>query len=215
MTVITSHFDVFWSGIVITLKLVAISASCSLLAGILLAGLRISPVPSFRKAGTIYVEIVRNTPLTIVFFFSAFVLPQLGVSLSYFTFAAIALTVYYAAFNCEAIRAGFNAVPFGQAEAARAIGLGFFGSLKEIVLPQAIRNVIPPLVNVFISLIKSTAVASAFGVAELLTMMEHLVNTESDAVLPIMATTAALYLAITLPAGVISRALERKVVIHK
>lgn len=140
-----------------------------------------------------------------------FVLPQLGVRFSYFTFAIIALSVYYTAFFAEALRSGFNSVAVGQSEAARAIGLTFLGTLRLIVLPQALRTVIPPLINVVIALIKSTAIASAFGVPELLTQMEHLANAESNAVLTILAATACLYLVVTIPAGLLAARIEKKV----
>lgn len=215
MATVIAHLDVFWAGLRMTLALIAISSVLSLAAGTVLAAIRVSPVPLLRHFGEAYVEIARNTPLTIIFFFSAFVLPQLGASLSYFTYAVIALTVYYAAFFCEAIRSGLNIVPRGQAEAARSIGLGFFGVLRYVILPQAFRTVIPPLINVLIALIKSTAVASAFGVAELLTMMEQLVTTESDAVIAIMVATALFYLMLTLPAAAAASVLERRLRVER
>lgn len=215
MNAVLSNLNVFVEGLLLTLALTLISTVISLGGGILVAAARVSPVPALRTAGAIYVEVVRNTPLTIVFFFAAFVLPQLGVQLSYFTFAVIALSVYYVAFFCEAVRSGINAVHIGQAEAARAIGLSFISSLREVVLPQALRTTVPPLINVFIALIKSTAVASAFGVAELLTAGEHLANSESNAVLWVLGATALFYLSLTIPAGWFASYLERRVGFNK
>jgi glutamate transport system permease protein len=215
MHAVLSNLNEFLVGLRVTLLLTVLSGCIALTGGVLLAAARVSPVPILRYAATAYVEVVRNMPLTIVFFFVAFVLPQLGVRFSYFTFAVIALSVYYIAFFCEAVRSGINSVGVGQAEAARSIGLPFLDSLREIVLPQALRTVIPPLINVFIALIKSTAVASAFGVAELLTTGEHLANAESNAVLWILAATACFYLILTIPAGLFSAYLERKVAFNK
>ena len=155
----------------------------ALLLGTLLAAMRVSPVPTLRAAGATYVEIVRNTPLTLVFFFAVFVLPQLDIRLSFFVFAVIAVTVYHAAFFCEAVRSGINAVGVGQAEAARSIGLTFTQSLRLVVLPQAFRTVIPPLINVVIALTKNTSIAAAFGVAELTAVTTRLANANSDAVI--------------------------------
>ena len=114
-----------------------------------------SPVPTLSAAGATYVELVRNTPLTLVFFFAVFVLPQVDIILPFFVFAVMALTIYHAAFFCEAVPLSINAVGVGQAEAARSIGLTFGQTLQLVVLPQAIRTVIPPLINVVIALIKN------------------------------------------------------------
>ena len=128
--------------------------------------MRVSPVLTLRAAGTTYVELVRNTPLTLVFFFVVFVLPQVDVP-AVLRLRGGAVTIYHAAFFCEAVRSGINAVGVGQAEAARSIGLTFGQSLQLVVLPQAIRTVIPPLINVVIALIKNSSIAAAFAVIEL------------------------------------------------
>jgi glutamate transport system permease protein len=210
MEAVVDNLDVFLLGVRTTLALAFLSGFLALLLGLVLATMRVSPVPIFRAAGATYVEVFRNTPSTILFFFAAFVLPQLGVHFSYFTFAVIALAVYYAAFFCEAVRSGINSVALGQTEAARAIGLTFGASMRVVVLPQALRSTIPLLINVFIALVKSTAVASAFGVNELLAGMQNLVTAEGQAVFAILIATAAFYLAITIPAGLLSTHLERR-----
>lgn len=215
METVLGNLDVFLQGVRTTLILALVSGLLALALGILLAALRVSPVPLFRRVGATYVEIFRNTPSTILFFFAAFVLPQLGVRFSYFTFAVIALTFYYAAFFCEAVRSGINSVAIGQAEAARSIGLTFTASLRIVVLPQALRSSIPLLINVFIALVKSTAVASAFGVNELLANMQNLVTAEGQAVFAILLATAAFYLAITIPAGLLAGHLERRLVFER
>jgi glutamate transport system permease protein len=211
MPVLLDNIDVFFAGFVTTLYLAAASIAVALPTGTVIAAMRVSPVPGARVAAVIYVEILRNTPITVVFFFSAFVLPQLGVQLPYFTFAVLALITYYTAFFCEAVRAGINSVPVGQAEAARAIGLSSVQVLSEIILPQALRAAVPPIVNVVIALVKSTAIASAFGVAEALSTMEQLANRESTAVISVLVATAILYLAITIPLGLLAGRIESKV----
>jgi glutamate transport system permease protein len=159
--------------------------------------------------------VVRNTPLTVVFFFAVFVLPQLDIRLSFFVFAVIAVTVYHAAFFCEAVRSGINAVGVGQAEAARAIGLTFTQSLRLVVLPQAFRTVVPPLINVVIALTKNTSIAAAFGVFELTAATTRLANANSNAVLAIFCGSAACYLALTLPSGFLAGRLERRVAVAR
>jgi glutamate transport system permease protein len=212
---VIDNLDAFREGFVTTLALTVVSSVLALLLGTLLAAMRVSPVPTLRAAGATYVELVRNTPLTVVFFFVVFVLPQLDILLPYFTFAVIALTVYHAAFFCEAVRSGINAVGVGQAEAARSIGLTFGQSLRLVVLPQAFRTVIPPLINVVIALIKNSSIAAAFGVIELTATGTRLANANGDAVLAILAGVAVCYLILTLPSGWLAGRLERRVAVAR
>ena len=211
MDAITGNLDLYWQGFLTTVELAALSSALALVLGTVLAAMRSSPAPPLRAAGTAYVEIVRNTPLTVVFFFVVFVLPQVDIGLSFFVFAVVALTVYHAAFFCEAVRSGINAVSAGQAEAARSIGLTFGQSLRLVVLPQAFRMVIPPLINVVIALTKNTSIAAAFGTAELTAVGTRLANANADAVIPLLVGIAVCYLVITLPAGWLAGALERRV----
>ena len=150
-----------------TIELFVLSSIASLVLGTVLAAMRVSPVPVLRVFGAGYVNVVRNTPLTLIFFFFAFAYPRLEIlDLSFFARACAALTVYTSAFVCETVRAGISTVPPGQAEAARALGLGFGQSLSLIILPQAVRAVVPPLTSVQIALIKNTTVAAGFSVIE-------------------------------------------------
>jgi glutamate transport system permease protein len=212
---VLDNLDAYREGFVTTLELSVLSSVLALALGTLLAAMRVSPVPSLRAAGAAYVELVRNTPLTVVFFFVVFVLPQLDILLPYFAFAVIALTVYHAAFFCEAVRSGINAVGVGQAEAARSIGLTFGQSLRLVVLPQAFRTVIPPLINVVIALIKNSSIAAAFGVVELTAMGTRLANANGDAVIAILAGVGVCYLVLTLPSGWLAGLLERRVAVAR
>ena len=215
MDAVLDNLDTFRQGFVTTLALTVVSTVLALALGTLLAAMRVSPVPTLRAAGTTYVEVVRNTPLTVVFFFAVFVLPQLDILLSFFTFAVIAVSVYHAAFFCEAVRSGINSVGVGQAEAARSIGLTFTQSLRLVVLPQAFRTVVPPLINVVIALTKNTSIAAAFGVVELTAITTRLANGNSDAVLAIFGGSAVCYLALTLTSGFLAGRLERRVAVMR
>lgn len=215
MSAVWENLDILWSGFRITLVLTLVSSALAMMVGTALAAMRVSPVPVLRAVGAGYVETVRNVPAIVVFFFVLFGLPQVGVQLSFMTSAVTAMTVYYASFFCEAVRSGINAVQVGQAEAARSLGLTFGSSLRLVVLPQALRSAIPPLINVVIALTKSSAIASAFGVAELLNVMQRLANSESNAVIPILIATGLMYLAITIPAGLLAGHVERKVAIAR
>jgi glutamate transport system permease protein len=212
---VLDNLDAYREGFVTTLELSVLSSALALVLGTLLAAMRVSPVPTLRAAGATYVELVRNTPLTVVFFFVVFVLPQLDILLPYFAFAVIALTVYHAAFFCEAVRSGINAVGVGQAEAARSIGLTFGQSLQLVILPQAFRTVIPPLINVVIALIKNSSIAAAFGVVELTATGTRLANANGDAVIAILVGVAVCYLVLTLPSGWLAGRLERRVAVAR
>ena len=213
MDAVLDNLDTFRQGFLTTLALTVVSTVLALALGTLLAAMRVSPVPTLRAAGAAYVELVRNTPLTLVFFFVVFVLPQVDIILPFFVFAVIALTIYHAAFFCEAVRSGINAVGVGQAEAARSIGLTFGQSLQLVVLPQAIRTVIPPLINVVIALIKNSSIAAAFAVVELTAIGTRLANANGDAVIPILAGVAVCYLVLTLPSWWLAGRLERRVAV--
>lgn len=167
MNVLLDNIGLFGRAFLNTIELFVISATGSLIGGLLLAGMRVSPVPVLRSFGAVYVNTVRNTPLTLVFFFFAFAYPRLEIlDLSFFTRACAALVVYTSAFVCEVVRSGINTVPVGQAEASRALGFTFTQTLGSIILPQAVRSVIPPLTSIEIALLKNTTIAAGFSVAE-------------------------------------------------
>lgn len=167
MNVLLDNLDLYGPFFLTTIELFAWSAVGSLIFGTILAMLRVSPVLAFRATGTTYVTLVRNTPLTLVFAFFVFAYPLLDiVKLNFFTAAIVSLTVYTSAFICEVVRSGINTVPVGQAEAGRALGLTFGQLLGQIVLPQAMRSVAPPLISTLIALLKNTTVAAGFAVAE-------------------------------------------------
>lgn len=215
MNVVFDNFGLFWLGFVSTLHLLIVSGLGALILGTAVASLRVSPFGSFRALAAIYTEVLRNTPLTLVFFFCTFVLPKIGVILDFQFAAIVALTVYTAPFIAEALRSGINGVPVGQAEAARSIGLRFDQVLILIVLPQAFRMVIPPLMNVFIALTKNTSVAGGFFVFELFSVGKRLANAHGSAVIPILLGVACFYLLITVPLGQLSHRLEAKVALAR
>ncbi len=189
MEAVFDDLDAYFKAFGYTLFLFLVAGVLSTLLGTLLAAFRVSPVSVLRLAGTVYVNLVRNTPLVIVFGLFTFMAPYLGIHFrwvdvhigtfdftSFFSVAVVSLSLYTAAFVCEAIRSGINAVPLGQAEAARAIGLPFTGVMRQVVLPQAFRASVPPLASVQIALIKNTSVAYVFGVAEAVSRMRITTN---------------------------------------
>ncbi|MFI6084669.1 amino acid ABC transporter permease [Streptomyces sp. NPDC051217] len=209
----------FW----VTVQLAVFSGIGSLILGTILAAMRVSPVPLMRGFGTVYVNVVRNIPLTVIIVFSSLGLADIfGITLGAaddfdalsFRLAILGLTVYTAAFVCEAIRSGINTVPVGQAEAARAIGLNFTQVLWLIVLPQAFRSVIGPLTNVLIALTKNTTVAAAIGVAEAALLMKEMIENESQLIL-ISAIFAFGFVVLTLPTGLILGWVAKRVAVKR
>jgi glutamate transport system permease protein len=212
---VIDNLPTYFEGFRMTVLLLVASGISALVLGTVIAAMRISPVSSLRAFATVYTELVRNTPLTLVLFFCAIVLPYLGSNLEYEVAAIVGLSVYTSPFIAEALRSGINGVPVGQAEAARSVGLGFGQTVGIIVLPQAFRMTIPPLINVFIALTKNTSVAGAFFVFELFAAGQELANANGDAVIAILLGVATLYLLITIPLGVIAARLERKWVVQR
>lgn len=211
--------ELFGSGVWGTVKLFTVALVGSLVLGTILAAMRVSPTPVLRIAASTYINVVRNTPLTLVMFFCAFGLPFLDIrfgsssSFNSFVYATIALTAYTACFVAETLKAGIATIPVGQAEAARAIGLTFNQTLSEVILPQAFRTVIPPLGSVVIAMLKNTSIASAFNNRELISAMRNAIELRGDLVIPMLFGTAVAYLVLALILGRIFSYLERKLVI--
>lgn len=176
MDEVWSNFDLVLRAFWLTLQLFLISGVVSLVVGTVLAAFRVGPVGVLRWAVAVYVALVRNTPLLMIFVFVFFALPVLGVDFAFLTKGVIALSFYTSTFVCEAVRSGINSVPLGQAEAARSIGLTFTGTMREVVLPQAFRATVPPLTSVLIALAKNTSVAAVFGLLEATARMRFFVN---------------------------------------
>ena len=212
MGAVTENLDLYWSGFLRSLGICLWGLVGSLILGTIIATFRVSPVAPLRALGTAWVTLIRNCPLTVVLFFFAFGFPEIGINGNYYGFGLAALIVYTSAFVCEALRAGINSVPAGQAEAARAIGLPFSMTLSQIILPQAFRTSIPPVGSVLIAMFKNSAVVGAFGVGrDLFNVGESLTSAQGYPVLPVLTGVALGYLAITLPAGALLAFLERKV----
>lgn len=213
MDAVTENIEFFIEGFLGTLGLLVYSGIGALILGIIIGAMRISPVASLRVFATAVTELFRNIPLTLILFFCANVLPYLEVNPGYFPLAVIGLTFYTAPFVAEAIRSGINGVPVGQAEAARSVGLDFGQTLSYVVMPQAIRMVIPPLINVFIALTKNTSVAGGFFVVELFWVAKTVANLRGDQVIMVLLAVATLYLLVTVTLGLIAARVEKKVMV--
>lgn len=214
MSFVADNFPLLRDAFLTTLSLAVLSGICALVLGTLLTAMRVSPVAPLRGAATFYVEVFRNTPLTVVFFFLAFGIVEIDLQFpSRFITAVAALSLYTAPFVSEALRSGINSVPAGQAEAARALGLDFRQTLGTIVLPQAFRTVVPPLGNVWIALAKNTSIAAGFAVTDLAAALQRLANENADQLLTVFLAVVVAYLVITLPSAWLIGVVERRTAI--
>ncbi|WP_432534535.1 amino acid ABC transporter permease [Kineococcus arenarius] len=216
MQPVIDNIDLYWSGFLRNLAIAAWGAVGSLVWGTVLAVFRVSPVPVLRGFGTFYVTWLRNTPLAFVLFTMAFGIPTVGINASYYVFGVIGLVLYTSAFVCEAVRSGIATVPSGQAEAARAIGLTFRQTLGLIILPQALRAVVPPVGNVLIAMIKNSAVVGALGVGgDLFSTYLRLTSAQGYAQLPILTGVAIGFLVMTLSAAALLALAERRLAVAR
>lgn len=206
---LTDNSDIFVRAFKTTIELFLIGAIGALILGTLLGAMRVSPIPVLRAVGTTYVQLIRNTPLTLVFALLVFAVPKLGVNLDYFTSAYVALIAYTGAFVCEAVRSGINTVPAGQGEAARALGMTFNQVLGSIVLPQAFRAIVPPLMSIFIALMKNTTIAAGFSVLEAGALQPYLSERSQNQTYVLLWITL-FFLLLIVPLIGLQRVLERR-----
>jgi glutamate transport system permease protein len=218
---ILSKYDVlgaFW----LTIQLAFFSAIGSLVIGTVVANLRVSPVAVLRLLGTWYVNIFRNTPLTLLMVSSVLGATYiLGVNLdpssitgNAFRWAVVMLSIYHGAFVCEALRSGINTVPAGQAEAARSIGLTFDQSMRYVLLPQAFRGAIAPLGSTLIALIKNTTVAAVIGTAEAAGLMQEIIENETGSI-QVFLIFAIGFVILTLPVGLLFTSMSRRLAVKR
>jgi len=207
---LVSQFDLVLKAFWLTLQLFLLSALFSLLLGLVLGAMRVGPVSVLRVATATYVTLIRNTPLLMVFIFVFVAMPRLGVNFDFLTKGTLALSLYTSTFVAEAVRSGINSVPLGQAEAARAIGLTFVGSMREVILPQAVRATVPPLASVLIALLKNTSVAAAFGLLEATARMRYFTNNNADDRMLIFITFALGYVILVELVSLGANMLERR-----
>ncbi|MDR2998095.1 MAG: amino acid ABC transporter permease [Microbacterium sp.] len=212
MEAITGNLDLWGIAILNTIWLFLGGAVIALVLGTLVGAMRVSPVPIARGVGAVYVNLVRNTPLTLVFFFFVFGYPKLDLpDLSFMTLGIIALGIYTATYVAEVLRAGINTVPVGQAEAARAIGLTFGQVMTLVVMPQAFRSVVPPMMSVFIALLKNTTVAAGFSIAELATLRATIADSNRPgSMMEILLWVALVFIVLVFLLSLLQRHFENK-----
>jgi His/Glu/Gln/Arg/opine family amino acid ABC transporter permease subunit len=207
------NLDLWGQATLNTVVLFLGGGALALVLGTIVGAMRVSPVPIARAVGTVYVNLVRNTPLTLVFFFFVFGYPKLDLpEIPFMPLGIIALGIYTATYVAEVLRAGINTVPVGQAEAARAIGLSFGQVMTLVVVPQAFRSVVPPMMSVFIALLKNTTVAAGFSIAELAALRATVADSPNrpGTVMEILLWVAVVFVILVTLLSLVQRHFEKK-----
>lgn len=209
-----NYLDDFVQGTLLTLGLTAASFVLAAVLGTAIAACRICPIVPLRVLGLIYVEVFRNVPLMSLIILVVYALPEVSIVLDYVPAVILSLSLVGGAFVAEALRSGINSVGVGQIEAARSVGLGFVGVLGLVVLPQAFRSMIQPLVTVLIAIFLSTSLAGVVGVRDLTQTVAYINNREALGLLT-FAIAAAIYAAISLLIAWVGGVVERRVRVRR
>lgn len=195
-------------GLLVTLEISALSLLCTLALGLTTALFRLSASFTARALARSYLELIRNTPLLIQIFFVYFVLSPV-LDIGAFASAVLALSLFEGAYAAEILRAGIVSLHRGQWEAAHSLGLNVVDTYRYVILPQAVRRVLPPLTGQAISLVKDSALVSTIAIYDL-TMQGQAIVAETFLAFEIWFTVAAIYLILTLGLSLAVRVMERK-----
>ncbi len=202
-------FPFFLKGLWMT---VAVSG-LSLLMGTVIGGaagiVRASRVPVLGKLLFAYVDFMRGTPFLVQVFIIFFILPEWGLHLDAFTAAVVSLTLYAGAYICEIVAGGITAVPSGQSEAAKASGLNWFQRIRYVILPQAMKTILPPLVGQYVLLIKDSSVVSVIGVTDVTRVGWFTVQRIPEGLM-VFGLVGLLYFAVCYPLIHLANHLEKK-----
>lgn len=207
--IIVHYFPFLVSGAVLTLKISVLSLVLGLAFGLTAALCKLAHNPLLRWPAIFYIWLIRSTPLLVQLFIIYFGFPQIGIDLGPFLSGVLGLAMNVGAYNAETIRGGIISVPKGQAEAARSLGMSSVQSMRRIILPQALRMIIPPLGNNFVILIKDTSLVSTITVVELTLTAQRLIgSTYKPFEMYVMA--AVLYAVLTSAASMLLVWVERR-----
>ncbi len=215
LELLTDNFDELASGFWVTVRLVGASFAVAVVVGTLVAALRIAPSKWLQRLGGVYVETFRNVPLLILLFISFSGLRRAGVPIGAWVAGVAALGLYTAAYVGEVLRSGVFAVSRGQIEASLSLGFNFPQTLRRIVLPQAVRTVIPPLASITIAMIKNSAIVGAALAINDLTKEARIINSRTFQTDAAFFWAAVGYLLLTVAATIAFRQLERRYAIRR
>lgn len=199
-------------GLAVTLKVAFISIIFSFIFGAFVGILRFARIPVLAGVLVIVVEIIRNLPLLLIIFFTRFALPEVGLKVFQNPeYAAIvALTVFEAAMISEIVRSGLQSIDKGQMEAARSSGLTYTQALRYVILPQALRRMVPPMVSQFISLLKDTSLATVIVLAEMMHNAQIIAGKNSNWAIPILGMAALVYFAVNFVLSLVAKRMEAR-----
>lgn len=214
--VLTRFFPEFASGFLVTCQIVAISFVVAMVVGTIVASFRIAPLKPLNWLGTLYVETFRNVPLLVLLFIAYAGFRRGGFPISAMVAATGSLGLYTAAYVAEAIRSGVFAVGKGQIDASLSLGLSYRATLRKVVLPQAIRTVIPPLGNLTIAMIKNSAIVGvSLALANDLMKQARTINSNTFKTNETFFWAGVGYLILTVTATIIVRKLEKRLAIKR
>ncbi|MCY8718086.1 amino acid ABC transporter permease [Bacillus sp. S10C12M] len=209
VSILFDNFDMYMDGFYHTLLASVIALAGSFVLGVVVAVMRITVFKPLQWLGTAYVEFIRNIPLLLITFVFYFGLPHAGLRLDGFQAGTVALTIYTSAFIAEAIRAGIQSVSKGQMEAARSSGFTYSQAMLHIILPQAIKIVIPPLGNQFLNLVKNSSILGVVAGLDLMYQAD-LVSSSTLVVFDVYIYVALFYLVLTIPLSIGVNYLEKR-----
>jgi polar amino acid transport system permease protein len=200
---------ILFSGVVLTIVVTLGSLALSTVLGMLWALLRVSGIGFLAGASATLINLIRGIPIIVLLFYLYFVMPDLGVRLTALQAAILGLGIAYSAYQAENFRAGIEAIDKGQIEAAQAIGMGWWMTMRRVVLPQAVRIVLPPYGNIMIMLLKDSSQASTITVAEL-ALQGKLIASSTFKNTSVFTLVALMYLTMSIPLILLVRHFEKK-----
>lgn len=183
-------------GLLVTVEVAVLSIIFSFIIGSLLGLVRYLKIAIVSKVVGLLIDLIRNLPLLLIIFFTYFALPQIGIRLDIFWSAIAAMTIFESAMLSEIIRAGLNSVPKGQTEAGLSTGLTYAQTLLFIIIPQAFKAMVPPILSQFISLIKDTSLAIIISLPEITHNAKIIYGQNTDYVIPMFVAMAFMYFSI-------------------
>lgn len=214
MDAVTSHLGVFGQGLLVSAEITAATFALAFVLGVLLACGQISPVVPLRIATRLYVAAFRSVPLLALLTLFVFGLPFIGLKYSLIWTAITAMSLYWAAFVCTAVCSGVRAVPAGEIEAARALGLRFALTMRLVIIPRSLRTMVQPMASLLIAVTLNSALAAAVGVTQELTGQTELLDQQYAQPLLIFGAAAVCYVALTLTIGWSASRVERRVMVR-
>ncbi|MBR0968758.1 amino acid ABC transporter permease [Bradyrhizobium diazoefficiens] len=202
-------FPILMSGVALTIVVTIGSLLLSTVLGLIWAMMRVSGIKALSMISASLINVIRGIPIIVLLFYLYFVMPDLGVTLSALQAAILGLGIAYSAYQAENFRAGIEAIDKGQIEAAQSIGMGWWLTMRRVVLPQAVRIVLPPYGNVMIMMLKDSSQASTITVAEL-ALQGKLIASSTFKNTNVFTMVALMYLTMSIPLILLVRHFEKR-----